>query len=129
MAVHYERMRKERHTKCQLWRGWGFSFNEGNESLFSKSHTSTPFGWFWSHRPSTVVYVQDVVHMAVKLQSHLIKPSVLLPMGSFVAGVHHLQILPKKHLEKMYMDLENETLIIKIGKILMLFYIYYEHCH
>ena len=31
MAVHYERMPKERHMKCQLWRGWGFSFNEGNE--------------------------------------------------------------------------------------------------
>ena len=91
--------------------------------LKSLSIPSSWSEWFWSHRPSTVVYVQDVVHIAVKLKSRLIKPSVLLPMGSFVAGVHHLQILQKKHLEKMYMDLENETLIIKIGKILMLFYI------
>ena len=72
--------------------------------MFSESHTSIPLlksvstpsswsEWFWSHRPSTVVYVQDVVHIAVKLKSRLIKPSVLLPMCSFVAGVHHLQIL------------------------------------
>ena len=45
------------------------------------------------HRLSNVIYVQDIVHIAVKLKSRLIKPSIVLPMGDFVAGVHHLQIL------------------------------------
>ena len=49
--------------------------------------------WFWVRRLSSATCVQDVVHVAVKLKSRLIKPSVVLPMGGFVAGVHHLQIL------------------------------------
>ena len=49
--------------------------------------------WFWIHRLSSATYVQDVVHVAVKLKSRLIKPSVVLPMGDFVAGVHRLQIV------------------------------------
>ena len=49
--------------------------------------------WFWIKRPSSVVYVQDVVHIAVKLKSRLLKPSIVLPMGNYVAGAHHLHII------------------------------------
>ena len=53
--------------------------------------------WFWIKRPSSVVYVQDVVHIAVKLKSRLLKPSIVhvLPVGNYnnVAGIHHLHIL------------------------------------
>ena len=66
------------------------------EGLVSPLQTSIPSAWsawFWLHRPTSVAYIQDVVHIAVKLKSRLIKPSVVLPMGVFVAGVHHFQIL------------------------------------
>ena len=47
--------------------------------------------WFYSHNVSTVAYVQDIVHIAVKLKCRLIKPSVLLAMGDYVAGSYHLR--------------------------------------
>ena len=31
--------------------------------------------------------------MAVKLKSRLVKPSNILPLGKFVAGMHHLRII------------------------------------
>ena len=43
-----------------------------------------------------VVDVQDTVHIAVKLKCRLLKPSVVLPMGQYVAGAHHLQIIISK---------------------------------
>ena len=42
-------------------------------------------------RPTTSV--QDVIHNAVKLKSRLLKPPVVLPMGGYVAGVHHLRLV------------------------------------
>ena len=32
-------------------------------------------------------------HVAVKLKSRLLKPSIMLPMGWYLAGAHHLKIL------------------------------------
>ena len=49
--------------------------------------------WFAVKRPTTVAFVQDMVHIAVKLKTRLLKPSILLPLGKYVAGVHHLQIV------------------------------------
>lgn len=45
--------------------------------------------WFIIQKPSSIAYVQDVVHIAVKLKSQLLKPSIVLPMGCYVAGVYH----------------------------------------
>ena len=47
------------------------------------------------NEPSRIAYVQDVVHIAVKLKCRLLKLSIVLPMGSYVAGVHHLRIVKK----------------------------------
>ena len=49
--------------------------------------------WFAAKTPTNVAYVQDMVHVAVKLKSRLLKPSVVLPLGKYVAGAHHLQLL------------------------------------
>ena len=49
--------------------------------------------WFAVRKPSAISYVQDVVHVAVKLKSRLIKPSIVLPLGHYVAGVHHLHLV------------------------------------
>jgi hypothetical protein len=37
--------------------------------------------------------VQDTVHIGVKLKSRLLKPSILLPMGSYIATSSHLLML------------------------------------
>ena len=47
--------------------------------------------WFAVKYPTTVACIQDVVHIAVKLKTRLLKPSILLPLGEFVAGVHDLR--------------------------------------
>ena len=49
--------------------------------------------WFAVKTPTTVAYIQDVVHIAVKLKSRLIKPSIVLPLGIYLAGVHHLRLV------------------------------------
>ena len=36
------------------------------------------------------------MHIAVKLKSRLIKLSIILPLGKFTAGVHHLRMLREK---------------------------------
>ena len=49
--------------------------------------------WFWAQNLCSVAFVQDTVHIAVKLKSRLIRPSIVLPMGNYLAGVHHLKML------------------------------------
>ena len=45
--------------------------------------------WYWS-KMTSILYIQDYVHVAVKLKSRLLKPSIILPMGHYLAGGHHL---------------------------------------
>ena len=33
------------------------------------------------------------MHIAVKLKCWLLKPSIVLPMGRYVAGVHHIRLV------------------------------------
>ncbi len=47
--------------------------------------------WFPIKYPTTIAYVQDTVHIAVKLKSRLLKPSIILPLGKYTAGIHSLQ--------------------------------------
>ena len=37
--------------------------------------------------------MQDYVHVAITLKARLLKPSVILPTGGFLAGSHHLKII------------------------------------
>ena len=64
-----------------------------NPSLASPKIQSKWNSWFRIQRPTTLACVQDVIHIAVKLKSRLLKPSVVLPMGGYVAGVHHLRLV------------------------------------
>ena len=43
--------------------------------------------------PSSISLVQDVVHLAVKMKSRLLKPSIILPMGPYVATSSHLRMM------------------------------------
>ena len=75
--------------------------SDHDKSLFTRSPSvladKMPYPetwtWFWVENPTTIAYMQDMVHIAVKMKSRLLKPSTILPMGDFTAGVHHLQIL------------------------------------
>ena len=75
--------------------------SDHDKSLFTRSPSiladKMPYPeswtWFWVENPTTIAYTQDMVHIAVKMKSRLLKPSTILPMGDFTAGVHHLQIL------------------------------------
>ena len=51
--------------------------------------------WFAMKRPSSIAYIQDMVHVAVKLKTRFLKPSIVLPFGSHLAGVHHLRIIQR----------------------------------
>ena len=45
----------------------------------------------------SLLCVQDIVHLGVKLKARLLKPSIILPLGSFVASGAHLHILVGLH--------------------------------
>jgi hypothetical protein len=51
--------------------------------------------WFAVRRSTGMAYVQDMVHVAVKLKSRLLRVSSILPLGQYVAGLHHLRLLQK----------------------------------
>ncbi len=48
--------------------------------------------WFLL-KPTPIAFVQDTVYIAVKLKSRLLKPSVMLVMGKYVAGGHHIRMI------------------------------------
>ena len=53
-----------------------------------------PKGWAdWFYIITNVLsFVQDTVHVAVKLKSRLLKPQIVLPMGNFFASNNHLHV-------------------------------------
>ena len=59
------------------------------------SHGISGFWFCITQKP--VLYVQDTVHLAVKLKSRLLNPNVALKMGqTYEAGGHHLATLRAK---------------------------------
>ena len=49
--------------------------------------------WFYVKHPSAITYVQDTVHIAVKLKTRLLKHSLIMPLGNYIVAVQHLQLL------------------------------------
>ena len=49
--------------------------------------------WFKVQHPTNLAYVQDPVHVAVKLKTRVTKPSTILTMGKYLAGIHHLRMI------------------------------------
>ena len=47
--------------------------------------------WFAMKYTTSVAFVQDTVHVAVKMKARLLKPSIVLPLGRYVAGAHDLK--------------------------------------
>jgi len=46
--------------------------------------------WYAQQNTTGIAYVQDTVHVAVKLKARLLKPSIVLPLGRFTAGAYHI---------------------------------------
>ena len=74
-----------------------FASKETELSLNQGKPTETPLlqKWLAVRLPTTVLCVQDMVHIAVKLKCRLLKPSIILPTGAYIASSAHLQILVK----------------------------------
>lgn len=36
-------------------------------------------------------YIQDVVHIATKLRTRILKPGIILPMGVYMVSINHLK--------------------------------------
>ena len=53
--------------------------------------------WFLLQNPSSIAYVQDTIHIAVKLKARLMRTSIILPFGNFIAGIHHLRIVQQAY--------------------------------
>ena len=49
--------------------------------------------WFALKYVTNICYVQDMVHIGVKMKSRLLKPSIVLPMGKYIAGLHSLSTI------------------------------------
>ena len=62
-------------------------------TMFNISFPSSKWAdWFFA-TGNAICCVQDVVHVAVKLKSRLLKPQIVLPMGNFFASGNHLHTL------------------------------------
>ena len=61
-------------------------------TMFNVSFPSSKWAdWFFA-TGNTICCVQDAVHVAVKLKSHLLKPQIVLPMGNFLPASHTLRL-------------------------------------
>lgn len=49
--------------------------------------------WFFVKRPTSIAFIQDPIHVAVKFKSRLLRPLIILPLGKYVAGNHYLRIV------------------------------------
>ena len=73
-------------------------FNTCHHQDYLTSHAAASIpvrwkAWFLLGTNSPVTYVQDTVHIGTKLRSRILTPSILLPLGKYVAGAHHLQLV------------------------------------
>jgi len=53
--------------------------------------------WFALKQPTGIAYIQDIIHVVVKLKMRLLTPSIVLPLGKYLAGVHHLRIVQQNY--------------------------------
>ena len=51
------------------------------------------YQWFRVRNATSVAHVQDIVHVAVRLKARLLKPSIVLPMGKYLDGMHDLRLV------------------------------------
>ncbi len=76
------------------------------------SSPTIPLKWkpWFLLKPTAIAFVRTLhVHIAVKLKSRLLKPSVILALGKYVAGGHHIRML---QLKKMSTIKTNKTLTL-----------------
>ena len=63
--------------------------------------------YFCAKNVSALAAVQDIVHVGVKLKARLLTPSIVLPLGKYAAGNHHIRFL-KMNFEKDQHGLRNK---------------------
>ena len=68
-----------------------------NRSLNCVDMPSILNSWTCMKNVPLIFCVQDEVHIGVKLKARILKPSIVLPLGSFLATSSHFQMLVKLH--------------------------------
>ena len=66
-----------------------------NKCLMSSALPAFLQHWLYIQKIPSVLCVQDIVHIGVKLKARFLKPSIILPFGNYFATSSHLQILVK----------------------------------
>ena len=61
--------------------------------LEAKTFSKCWHSWFKVQHPTNLAYVQDPVHLAVKLKTRVTKPSSILTIGNYLAGIHQLRMI------------------------------------
>ena len=69
------------------------SYDQSPSCLACEFNLLKEWTWFWLQKPTSLLFIQDYIHIAVKLKARLLKPSIVIPMGKYLAGSHHLKIL------------------------------------
>ena len=62
--------------------------------------------------------VQDTAHVGVKLKARLLTPSIVLPLGKYAAGNHHIRFI-KMNFEKDQHGLRDKDVDHRDKQILM----------
>ena len=83
---------KAMKAACQLFNSDQKLLMMSPSSLLAPLKHPENFTWFRVKYSTSIAYVQDPVHVAVKLKTRMTKPSIVLPIGKYLAGIHHLQL-------------------------------------
>ena len=86
---------KAMKTACQLSNSKSLDqklFMMSPSNLLAPVKHPDNWTWFRVKYSTNIAYVQDPVHVAVKLKTRMTKPSIVLPIGKYLAGIHHLQL-------------------------------------
>jgi len=86
---------KAMKSSCQLLQSFDKAlFKLSPSSLIKAEDFYTQWNsWFKVQNPTILAYIQDPIHVAVKLKTRVKKPSCILPMGDYVFGIHHLRMV------------------------------------
>lgn len=60
------------------------------KAMMMNVFTKTNDGWFSADLNPPELHSQDHIHVGTKLKSRLLNPSIIIPMGNFVASRGHL---------------------------------------
>ena len=82
-------------SSCQLLKSFDKALLKLSPSslLVAKDYSKRWKSWFKVQHPTILAYIQDPIHIAVKLKTKVTKPSCILPIGHYLVGIHSLRMV------------------------------------